>query len=98
MYVCSPYAYSSHGGKEDIRSLGTGVVDDCELPYGCWELNLCPLQEHGVFSIIEPSLWSPFLVCVCLGEETKGWFQMHCAAEAGLELLISLPSLQSAGL
>ena len=29
--------------EEDVRYLGTGVTDDCELPPGCWELNHSPL-------------------------------------------------------
>lgn len=29
-----------HGSEKGIDSSGTGVTDDGELPYGCWELNL----------------------------------------------------------
>jgi hypothetical protein len=28
-----------------VRSNGTGVIDSCELSYGCWELNPGPLEE-----------------------------------------------------
>ena len=35
---------------------GTGVIDGCETPCGCWELNLGPLQEQPVLLTAEPSL------------------------------------------
>lgn len=36
------------------------VLDSCELPRECWELNLCHLEEHSVFSVTEPFLqYSP---------------------------------------
>lgn len=40
-----------HGGdpqrpKEDVRSLELNLGDGCELPYGCREPNLGPLQEQ----------------------------------------------------
>ena len=31
---------------EGVRSPGTGVTDKCELPCGCWEMNLGPLEEQ----------------------------------------------------
>ena len=31
---------------EAVRSPETGVTDSCELPYGCWELDLGPLEEQ----------------------------------------------------
>ena len=34
----------------------TGVTDSCELSYGCWELNLGPLEEQLVLLTAEPSL------------------------------------------
>ena len=30
---------------ESVRSPGTGVTDSCELPCGCWELNLGRLED-----------------------------------------------------
>jgi hypothetical protein len=39
-----------------VRSSGTGVTDRCELPCGCWELNLGPLEEQPVLLTAEPSL------------------------------------------
>ena len=35
---------------------GTGVIDSCELPCGCWELNLGPLQEQQGLLAASPSL------------------------------------------
>jgi hypothetical protein len=32
------------------------IIDGYELPCGCWELNLEPLEEQLVFLIYEPSL------------------------------------------
>jgi hypothetical protein len=40
---------------ECVRSLGTGVTDSCELEFGCWELNLGPLEEQRVL-FTKPSL------------------------------------------
>jgi len=34
----------------------TGIPDSCELPCGCWELNLDPLEEQSVLLSTEPSL------------------------------------------
>ena len=44
---------------EGVRSPGTGVTDSCELPCGCWELNLGPLQEQHVLLTTEPLLQPP---------------------------------------
>ena len=40
---------------EGIRSSGTGVTYSCELPCGCWELNLGLLEEEPVLLTAEPS-------------------------------------------
>lgn len=59
--------------EEDVGFPGTGIVDSCELPCGCWELNLSPLEEQPVLLTVEQSLEShghPFLlVCalLCIG-------------------------------
>ena len=42
--------------EEDVRSSGIGVTDGDELPCGCWESNLDPLEEQPVLLTIEPSL------------------------------------------
>lgn len=33
--------------EEGVRIPGTGVIDSCEPPYGCWDLNTGP-PEHSV--------------------------------------------------
>ena len=35
------------------------VMDGCEPPCGCWELNLGPLEEQSVLLTAEPSLQPP---------------------------------------
>ena len=42
--------------EEGIRSPWTGVTDGCQLPRGCWELNLCLLEEQLVSLTTDPSL------------------------------------------
>jgi hypothetical protein len=44
---------------KDTESPGTGVIDSCELPCGCWGLNPGPLREQQVFSAIFPILRLP---------------------------------------
>jgi hypothetical protein len=39
------------------------LSDGCELPCGCWEQNLGPLQEQSVLLTTEPSLQPLFVVC-----------------------------------
>jgi hypothetical protein len=41
-------------------SPGTGVTDGYELPSGCWEFKLDPLQKQRVLLAAEPSLGSDF--------------------------------------
>lgn len=41
---------------EGVGSPGAGIIDGCELPYGCWELKLGPLQEQEVHVTAELSL------------------------------------------
>lgn len=50
LFACMnvPNAWS----EEHTGSPGTGVVDGCELPCGCWELKLGPLREQLVFLAI----------------------------------------------
>ena len=33
-----------------VRSPGTGIIDSCELPFGCWDLDLGPLEEQPIFN------------------------------------------------
>jgi hypothetical protein len=41
---------------EGVGAPGTGVTDSCELPCGCWEPNLSPLEEQPVLFPAESSL------------------------------------------
>lgn len=52
-YLCAWYLQIS---EEDVLYAGTGTMDSCEPPYGCWNLNSGPLQKHQVFSMIESTL------------------------------------------
>ncbi|MGE9804891.1 hypothetical protein ACQP3L_30360, partial [Escherichia coli] len=43
------YAWYLRRPEEGIRFLGMGVIDDCMLPCGCWELNLGLLEVQETF-------------------------------------------------
>ena len=43
--------------QEGAGSPGTRVLDNCELPSGCWELSLGPLEEWPVLPNAESSLY-----------------------------------------
>jgi hypothetical protein len=58
------------------------IIDGYEPPWGCWELNSGPPEEHLMFLTVEPSLQPspphPFSVCVytpcagsALGEQKR---------------------------
>lgn len=58
--------------KETRRGYGytiTGVMDGCESPCMCWELNSGSLQEQQVILTTEPCLQPHFImflnVCMC---------------------------------
>ena len=40
---------------EGVTSFGTGATDNCELPCGCQESNLDPLELQPAFVTAEPS-------------------------------------------
>lgn len=47
MFVCASHVCSVQGGqKRALHSLGTSVTNHCELPRGCWDLNLGSLGEQ----------------------------------------------------
>ena len=49
MSVNHLHAWDPRRPEDDIRSPETGVIGGCKLlPYGCWELNLGPLEEQTV--------------------------------------------------
>lgn len=62
MAVHHAHAWFTQRSEEGIRSLGTEVKDDGELPCGRWEPNSGPLQvvasdlNHRAMSIAEASL------------------------------------------
>jgi hypothetical protein len=61
MYVNHVCAWYLQRPLESTGSLGTGVMDDWELPCGHWELNLGPLQEQHLLLTSESSL-QPYTV------------------------------------
>ena len=48
--------------EEGDRSLGIGVTDGCELPCGCWQSNMSPLEEQPTLLAAEPS-HQIFIMC-----------------------------------
>jgi hypothetical protein len=46
---------------EGVRSPGTGIIDSYVLTFGCWDLNLGPLEEQPVLLSAEPSLQPVFI-------------------------------------
>ena len=59
--------------------LRTGVMNDCEPPCGCWELNPGPLQDQPVLLTSEPSVHSQPSLSVTnfLLPEIFGMFIFH---------------------
>lgn len=61
------------------RYSGTGVTEGCELPCGCWKLNLGRLEEHPVLLRAEPPLrpyfilFYYFIFSECLDSEPHEW-------------------------
>lgn len=45
IHVVVPYVYPCQWmSEENIRFLGSGVLDHCEQLWRCWELNMGPLE------------------------------------------------------
>lgn len=44
------------GSEEGVGSPGTGIAGGYEVPCGCWEVNLSPLEQQPVLLTTEPSL------------------------------------------
>lgn len=42
--------------SEGVRSPGIGIIDVCELPCECWELNMGPPQKEQVLLTTKVSL------------------------------------------
>jgi hypothetical protein len=62
MYFARMYAYSTcvclmfmKLGR-DVESPGTEDTEDSQLSFGCWKLNLGPLEKHPVLLTTELSL------------------------------------------
>ena len=51
-------ALSAHTPACQKRA-SVNITDGCEPPYGCWELNLGPLEEQPVFLTAMSSLQPP---------------------------------------
>lgn len=64
--------------EEAIGSPESGVTEGCELPCGCWELNLGCLEEQQVLFTTVPSLQPPFYFKKC--------FKQGLADQAGFKL------------
>lgn len=56
MRACCPWKT-----EEGFGAPGTGITVGCEIPRGCWVLNLGPLQKQQVLFTAEPS----FLPMLC---------------------------------
>ena len=86
VYLCAPHVHRSPWRPEEgTPSFGTGITNGCELPCGCWELNLVPLKEQPVLLTTEPLL---LLLRLC--------FDLRMKASSGLEWSSSpLPALRS---
>ena len=53
LHIC---AWSLWRPEDSLRSSGTEVTGNCEMPCGCWDLNPGPLEEQPMFLITGPSL------------------------------------------
>lgn len=65
VYLCVCYVFclsvcTSLVPTEGTRTYDTGVMDDCALPWGCWEPNLVPLEEQQMVLTVELSLQPEF--------------------------------------
>lgn len=54
LYSCTLLVCGDLRFQESIRSLRSGVIDHCELPVGCWELNPSPTKK----AVSAPQWWS----------------------------------------
>jgi len=60
--LCTMCVQCPWGPEKDIRSLGTVATDNCEPPYGLWDLNLDLLKEQPVLVTTAQSLQPVFYV------------------------------------
>ena len=77
---------------EDVWFSGTGVTATCELPYGCWELNL-GLWKSRVLLSTEPTLQSQpltlYVVSISLNPCTQ-----HCNSHTSMRHCPALLDLE----
>jgi hypothetical protein len=62
MSVHHLHAWCLQRPEEGVVSSGTGVIDGRELPCGCLELNLSPLEEQPVL-FTKSTRTGPDVVC-----------------------------------
>lgn len=70
LHVCmhTMYVPGAHRGQKRAPDPSRcGVTNGCELSRGCWEPNLCPLQEQLLLTH-EPSIQAPLFAL-------KQWFE-----------------------
>lgn len=55
-----------HEARREHGSPGTGIIDGCDLPSGCWESNPSPL-ENNQFSELLSNLQAPiYFIIMCM--------------------------------
>lgn len=55
-----------HEARREHGSPGTGIIDGCNLPSGCWESNPSPL-ENNQFSELLSNLQAPiYFIIMCM--------------------------------
>lgn len=46
MHLFYVYGNCVSTSEESTESRGTAVINGCEFPHGCWQLNSAPLKEQ----------------------------------------------------
>lgn len=83
-HVCS---WCPQKPVEDIRSLESGVTNNCKLPHGCLESKLGPLKEQLVLLIDEPLFQTLFLFLILFFR-----FTLVCVHECFAYMYVCVPS------
>ena len=86
--LSTPHVYLQRPEEGD-RSPGTRVMDSCEIPCGCWELNPGLLEEQPVLLTFELSL---HLIVFVLDKFPciPGWPGTHSVVKNDPRLLVLL--------
>jgi hypothetical protein len=81
-YVYSVLPVCMPAGQKRAPDL---IIDGCEPPCGCWELNSGPLEKQPVLLIFEPSL-QPFVLYFEAGSQlcSPGWTPAHSSLLTGV--------------